>query len=51
MMRGSAELEFFDADNEELLPIRPSRVLGGYWLPMSFMLEGVRVVHDYLGSR
>lgn len=51
MMRGSAELEFFDADNEELSPIRPTRVLGGYWLPMSFLLEGVRVVHDYLGGR
>ena len=51
MIRGSADLRFFAADNEELLPIQPKRVLGGYWLPMSFLLQGVRVVHDYLGGR
>jgi acetoacetate decarboxylase len=45
---GKADLRFFDADNEELLPIQPTKVLGGYWIPMSFLLHGVRVVHDYL---
>lgn len=46
--RGPASLRFFEADNEELLPIQPREVMGGYWLPMGFLLEGVRVVHDYL---
>lgn len=45
---GDADLRFWDADNEELLPIQPTKVLGGYWIPMSFLLHGVRVVHDYL---
>lgn len=45
---GDAELTFFDADNEELLPIQPTAILGGYWIPMSFVLHGIRVVHNYL---
>lgn len=47
-LAGDGDLRFFDADNEELLPLQPTRVLGGYWIPMSFVLHGIRVVHDYL---
>ena len=45
---GPASLRFGDSDNEELLPIQPTEVMGGYWLPMGFNLMGVRIVHDYL---
>lgn len=48
VLRGPATLRFLDADNEELLPLQPREVLGGYWMPMGFRLHGVRVVHDYL---
>jgi acetoacetate decarboxylase len=48
VVRGPASLVFHPADNEELLPIKPRSVLGGYWMPMAFRLHGVRVVHDYL---
>ena len=41
-------LQFMAADNEELLPIQPTSVLGGYTLPMGFTLEGVRSVYNYL---
>lgn len=44
---GSADLKFGDGPNEELLPIQPIETLGGYCLPMSMVLEGIRVVHDY----
>jgi len=47
-LRGAATLRFFDADNEELLPIQPLKVINGYWIPMSFRLHGIRVVHNYL---
>jgi hypothetical protein len=46
--KGTATLSFGSADNEDLLPIQPSEVLGGYILPMGFKLRGIRVTHDYL---
>lgn len=46
--KGPANLEFGSDENEELLPIQPTNVLGGYVLPMSFKLMGINVVHDYL---
>lgn len=46
-LAGSAALRFGDGANEELLPIQPTEVLGGYLLPMSCRLEGVKIVHDY----
>jgi len=48
---GSAKLSMFAADNEELLPLQPREVLGGYQVPMAFRLDGVRVVHDYLTAK
>ncbi len=48
VLRGPADLRFFASDNEDLLPIQPTKVLGGYWIPMGFNLHGIRVVHDYL---
>jgi hypothetical protein len=45
---GEATLKFHDAANEELLPLQPIEVYGGYIIPMAFNLEGVRIVHDYL---
>lgn len=47
-LAGAADLEFFAADNEELLPIQPLEVMGGYSLPMGFLLHGVRIVHSYV---
>lgn len=44
---GSATLSFGEGPNEELLPIQPIETLGGYAIPMTMVLEGVRVVHDY----
>ncbi len=47
-LAGPAALEFGRADNEELLPLQPQEVLGGYRVPMKFRLDGVRVIYDYL---
>jgi acetoacetate decarboxylase len=44
---GSATLSFGGGPNEELLPIQPRQVLGGYSIPMTMVLEGIRVIHDY----
>jgi hypothetical protein len=30
------------------MPIQPTEVLGGYWMPMGFLLNGVRIVHSYV---
>ena len=46
-LAGDGSLEFCPADNEELMPLAPKEVLGAYWMPMGFMLEGVRIVHQY----
>lgn len=45
---GPATLEFGQDENEELLPIQPKEVLGGYILPMGFRLMGINVIHEYL---
>lgn len=47
-VQGRAALRFCAADNEELLPLQPKEVLGGYRLPLGFALQGVRTVYDYL---
>ena len=47
-LKGSATLKFGDSDNEELLPIQPTEVIAGYWLPMGFNLMGIKIIHDYL---
>jgi hypothetical protein len=46
--QGDASLRFGESDNEELLPLQPTEVLGGYVLPMAFVVEGVKVIYDYL---
>ena len=48
ILKGDADLRFLDADNEDLIPLQPKRVLGGYWLPMGFTLEGVKSIYNYL---
>jgi hypothetical protein len=48
--RGDATLRFGASDNEELLPLQPTEVLGGYLLPMAFLLEGIKVIYNYLQS-
>ena len=48
ILAGDADLRFLEADNEDLIPIQPKSVLGGYWLPMGFTLEGVRSVHNFM---
>lgn len=47
---GNASLKFGASDNEDLLPIQPTEVLGGYIMPMGFKLRGIHVVHDYLAT-
>jgi acetoacetate decarboxylase len=44
---GSATLRFGGGPNEELLPIQPIEVMSGYSIPLTMILEGIRVVHDY----
>lgn len=46
-LTGSASLSFGTGPNEELESLQPREVLGGYILPMSNLLQGVKVVHDY----
>jgi acetoacetate decarboxylase len=46
---GDANLRFFEADNEALTDLNPTCVMGGYWLPMSFSLQGIKSVYNYLG--
>ena len=45
---GEGTLQFGASDNEDLLPIQPTKVLGSYIMPMGYKLLGMRVVHDYL---
>ncbi len=49
--RGPATLQFnASADNEELGPIQPTEVLGGYRWRVSWIMPGIKVVHDYLAD-
>ncbi len=47
---GDATLCFLNADNEELLPLQPKEVMGGYISPMAFVLHGANTIHDYLAE-
>jgi hypothetical protein len=47
---GTAALRFGAGFNEELLPIQPIETIAGYSIPMTMVLEGIRVVHDYVGD-
>jgi len=46
---GSADVTFFDAENEEVLPFQPRRVLGGWFFNMSFdhATSPPEVIHRY----
>ena len=44
---GKATLRFGEGPNEDLQALQPIEVLGGYTIPMTMILEGIRVVHDY----
>ncbi len=46
--RGPATLEFMANENEELLPIQPVEVLGGYLTHFGYRATGVEVAYDYL---
>ena len=49
--RGKATLEFnANADNEELGPLQPTEVLGGYRWETSWVMPGIVKVHDYLAD-
>jgi len=48
--RGTATLEFHDAENEELMPIRPTATIAGYLMRFGYRVTGVEVVHDYLAQ-
>ena len=46
---GPADVTFFDAENEEVLPFTPRRVLGGWFFPMRFdhSASPPQVIHTY----
>jgi hypothetical protein len=44
---GRASLRFGDGPNEDLLAIQPIETIAGYSIPMTMVLEGIRIVHDY----
>jgi len=47
-VKGKASLKFnADADNEELGDLMPTHVLGGYRWQTSWVMPGLKVVHDY----
>ena len=47
-VKGKASLKFnADADNEELGDLMPTHVLGGYRWQTSWLMPGLKVVHDY----
>jgi hypothetical protein len=49
--RGPATLEFNAlADNEELGSLQPTEVLDGYRWETSWIMPGIKVVHDYLAE-
>jgi acetoacetate decarboxylase len=48
--RGTGTLTFEDAENEWLLPIQPSEILGAYYVTADFVTEGMDVLHDYLAD-
>jgi acetoacetate decarboxylase len=47
---GPAGVAFFDAENEEVLPFQPRRVLGGWWFTLLFdhTTSPPVVIHEYL---
>ena len=48
-MRGPAKLDFNAfADNEELGPLQPTEVLGGFRWQTSWVMPGIKTVYDYL---
>ncbi len=45
---GSGSLEFFESQNEELMPLRPEATLGAYYFNLSWTLPPwAKVVHSY----
>jgi hypothetical protein len=46
---GSAGLTFYDAENEEVLPFQPRRVLGGYWFRLRWGHRGTqpKVIYQF----
>ena len=47
-VKGPASLKFnSDADNEELGDLQPTDVFGGYRWQTSWVMPGIKVVHDY----
>jgi hypothetical protein len=50
LWRGSGELTFHEAENEEMHLLAPVEVLGVYHLQFAYTIRGVRVLHDYLSD-
>lgn len=46
--RGTGELQFHEAENEELAPLNPTEILGAYHFRFSYRTAGVHVLHDFL---
>lgn len=46
---GEASLTFYEAENEEVLPFRPRRMVGGWWFPILFnhATSPPEVIHSY----
>lgn len=45
---GEATLNFGIDENEEVHLLQPTKVLGGYVLPMGFKLMGINTIHNFL---
>ena len=45
---GDATLHFGKDENEEVHLLQPTKVLGGYVLPMGFRLMGINTIHNFL---
>ena len=46
--RGTGELRFHEAENEELTPLQPTEMLGAYHSRFTYSTAGVDVLHDFL---
>jgi acetoacetate decarboxylase len=45
---GDATLSFGDAPNEELLPLQPTEILGGFYMEADWILPTPRILYDHL---
>lgn len=50
LWRGTGELRFHEAENEEMHLLNPVEILGVYHLQFAYKIRGVSVLHDYLAD-